>query len=143
MKEEERKRKAAEKEETKAQERSQRVSTQTRKRKAAPSSSEAGPSEAGPSEAGPSSSSAVPTRSNLRSQGGTGPSSSKAPRLDELIVANQCCVCYQAFDQDVEMEAGTEWVQCVCTRWPHEDCVIDCVIDDSGKEKLCPHCIIV
>ena len=46
-----------------------------------------------------------------------------------------------AFDEDVEMEAGTDWVQCVCTRWLHEDCVIDCVIDESGKEKLYPHCI--
>ncbi len=45
----------------------------------------------------------------------------KFPRLDELddvIVTNQC---YQAFDEDVEMEAGTEWVQCVCARWLHED----------------------
>ncbi len=48
----------------------------------------------------------------------------KFPTLDELddvIVTNQCCVCYQAFDEDVEMEAETEWVQCVCARWLHED----------------------
>ena len=30
----------------------------------------------------------------------------KAPRLDDLIVANQCCVCLQAFDEDVEIGAG-------------------------------------
>ena len=61
----------------------------------------------------------------------------KAPRLDNLIVANQCCVCLQAFDEDVEIGAGTNWVQ-MCT---HEDCILDCVIDESGKEKLCPHCV--
>ena len=65
----------------------------------------------------------------------------KDPRLDDLIVANQCCVCFQVFDEDVEIGAGTNWVQCMCTRWLHEDCILDCVIDESGKEKLCPHCV--
>ena len=59
----------------------------------------------------------------------------KAP--DGLIVANQCCVCLQGFNEDIEIGAGTNWVQCMCTRWLHEDCILDCVIDESGKEKLC------
>lgn len=25
-------------------------------------------------------------------------------------------------------------------RWLHEDCVLDCIVDSSGKEKLCPYC---
>ena len=58
----------------------------------------------------------------------------KAP--DDLIVANQCCVCLQGFNEDIEIGAGTNWVQCMCTRWLHEDCILDCVIDESGKEKL-------
>lgn len=74
---------------------------------------------------------------NLRSDSSEAGPSRKVPRLDDCIDSNVCCVCYQAYDEDT----GTDWIQCVCTRWLHEDCIIDCVIDTSGKEKLCPHCI--
>lgn len=63
--------------------------------------------------------------------------SEKRPRLDDVIVSNRCCVCYQDYSE----EEGVDWVQCPCTRWLHEDCIIDSVLDSSGKELLCPHCI--
>ena len=62
----------------------------------------------------------------------------KRSRLeDETIFTDKCCVCYQAFQKEIELGAGTEWVQCVCTYWLHEDCIVDCILDCSGKEKLC------
>ena len=131
-KEQEKKRKEAEKEEAKkkkAEEKAQRVSAQQRKRSRVEEPT-AGPSSASTSQG---------VGRTLRSRH-DGPSR-KAPRLEDMIVANQCCVCFQAFDEDVEMGAGTNWVQCVCTRWLHEDCVLECVMDESGKEKLCPHCV--
>ena len=77
-------------------------------------------------------------RSTLRScQDGTGPSRSKAPRLDTIISDDRRCACNQAFEEDVHLGAGIDWVQCVCTCWLHEECVIDC-IDANGKERICP-----
>ena len=54
--------------------------------------------------------------------------------------SNRCCVCCQTFSEDVEMGTGVEWLQCACGLWLHEDCIIDCVTDSSGKERLCPFC---
>ena len=65
----------------------------------------------------------------------------KAPRLSspEHINPNQCCTCFGLFEDDVGI--GSEWLQCSCTRWIHEDCVEDVVCGDNGKEKLCPLCL--
>ena len=66
---------------------------------------------------------------------------SKRPRLEETDAGDdKCCVCFQAFEEDVQQETGVEWVQCSCTRWLHEDCIVDCIVDSSGKERLCPYC---
>jgi hypothetical protein len=62
----------------------------------------------------------------------------KRPRLDDVIVSDRCCVCFQDFSDDEDVE----WVQCQCTRWLHEDCIIDNVINSNGKELLCPHCCL-
>ena len=32
--------------------------------------------------------------------------------------SNQCCVCFEFYDEEEE----SEWVQCACKRWLHEDC---------------------
>ncbi len=40
-------------------------------------------------------------------------------------------MCLQAFDEDIDIRAGTSWVQCMCTRWLHEDCIID----ESGQRN--------
>ena len=41
---------------------------------------------------------------------------------------NHCCVSFEMYDllQD-------DWVQCSCTRWLHEDCVLDVIKDTNGK----------
>jgi len=31
----------------------------------------------------------------------------------KVIDTNQCCICY----------SGLEWMECVCMRWPHEQCI--------------------
>ena len=53
----------------------------------------------------------------------------------EIDNDNQCCVCFD------EYEEGETWVQCSCTRWLHEDCVIDVIMDSNGKPKICPVCL--
>ena len=58
------------------------------------------------------------------------------PSLDNVIVSNRCCVCFE----DYAEEDGVEWVQCPCSRWLHEDCIINTVVNSEGKEFLCPHC---
>ena len=66
----------------------------------------------------------------------------KVPKLSspEHINPNQCCACFGLFEDDVGM--GSEWLQCSCTRWIHEeDCVEDVVCGGNGEEKLCPLCL--
>ena len=48
---------------------------------------------------------------------------------------NQCCVCFEMYEPD------TEWVQCVCKRWLHEDCYTEVLVDKYGRELLCPFCV--
>ena len=38
---------------------------------------------------------------------------------------------------------GKDWVMCACSRWLHEECADDCVLDNTGKERLCPLCLNV
>ena len=65
----------------------------------------------------------------------------KRARLqDDDISGDKCCVCFQDFEEDVELGIGIEWVQCACTRWLHEDCILDCITEISGKERFCPYC---
>ena len=59
------------------------------------------------------------------------------PTMDDVIEPNRCCVCYEDYVQEEDME----WVQCPCSRWLHEDCIIDTLVDSSGKEWLCPSCV--
>ena len=54
--------------------------------------------------------------------------------LENDISSDSCCVCFQAFVEDVEQGTGAEWVQCMCTHWLHKDCILDSIIDSSGKE---------
>ena len=65
---------------------------------------------------------------------------SKAPKLNTIISDDCCCAGNQAFE-DVQLGAGTDWVQCVYTIWLHEECVIDCILYANGNEKLCIHFI--
>uniref|UniRef100_A0A1X7SHW6 Uncharacterized protein n=1 Tax=Amphimedon queenslandica TaxID=400682 RepID=A0A1X7SHW6_AMPQE len=51
----------------------------------------------------------------------------------------ECSECSQTYNED---NSGEEWVQCACGSWMHEKCIIDVVIDENGKERFCPVCII-
>ncbi len=48
----------------------------------------------------------------------------------------ECTFCYEEFCQD-----GKEWLQCACSRWVHEQCLEEIVLDDQGEERFCPFCI--
>ena len=65
---------------------------------------------------------------------------SKRQCLEETDSSDKRCVCFQAFEEDVWQETGVDWVQCSCTRWLHEECILDCIIDSNGEERLCPYC---
>ena len=53
---------------------------------------------------------------------------------DDEIDVNRCCVYFEMYADD----AGTrrEWLECQCSRWIHEDCTEDNIIDTE-------HCIFV
>ena len=68
--------------------------------------------------------------------------SSGATTSDE-IDTNECCVCFRTYSEDVLEGTGLEWVECVCGRWLHEDCIsYDISTDANGKELLCPFCCV-
>ena len=67
---------------------------------------------------------------------------SKLLRDDEGTVDSEaeniaCCVCFQCYQGDQE---DSDWVQCACNRWLHEDCITDVVHDIHGRELFCPYC---
>ena len=66
-----------------------------------------------------------------------------AAKNDSTINPNECCVCFRTFQEDEIEKTGLEWVECVCMRWLHEDC-IDYVtdVDVNGRELLCPFCCV-
>ena len=69
-------------------------------------------------------------------------SSVSAPERMTDINFNECCVCYRTFEEDQRECTGSEWLQCACTRWLHEDCVCDIEYDAEGRELLCPYCAV-
>lgn len=78
---------------------------------------------------GCSSSSTLQTRSKTTPQ--------EAPEIN----SNICCVCFRSYEDDFVEETGMEWVQCVCKRWLHEECIDNVVRNDKGEELLCPFCV--
>ena len=57
------------------------------------------------------------------------------------IDTNECCICFRTFDEDFIEETGLDWVECVCGRWLHEECIsYNIVTDANGRELLCPFC---
>ena len=58
-------------------------------------------------------------------------------KISEVIDKNQCCICYRSFADDEREETGLEWVECICTRWLHEECIdYDIEVDADGRELL-------
>ena len=56
------------------------------------------------------------------------------------IDPNQCCVCFRTFTEDELEKTGLEWVECVCKRWLHEDCID--YATNVDVELLCPYCCV-
>ena len=61
-------------------------------------------------------------------------STSSGTSTSEEIDTNQCCICFRTFTEDALEGTGLEWVECVCGRWLHEDCIsYDIATDADGK----------
>ena len=61
------------------------------------------------------------------------------------INTDECCICFRTFADDEREKIGLEytWIECVCTRWLHEDCIdYDIVVGSECKELLCPYCVV-
>ena len=56
------------------------------------------------------------------------------------ITQNTCCECLLTYEQDIKQGTGAEWVECVCGRWLHEECIDHVEYDENGQEKLCSSC---
>lgn len=54
--------------------------------------------------------------------------------IDHSIYSDLCCVCFGDYADDEG--TGREWLQCLCSRWIHEDCMD--ITDNTGK--ICPLC---
>ena len=69
---------------------------------------------------------------------GDAASSSSVVTVD---VENVCCICFQVYQGDKE---DTDWIQCACSRWLHEDCIDeeDIIYDVYGRELFCPYCAL-
>ena len=95
----------------------------------------------------PKSSSATRASSSLLnfSAGPSGCSSAARPKRkksEPCINVNECCVCYRTFEDDRRECTGSEWVECICKRWLHEECVCDIELDAEGRELLCLFCAL-
>lgn len=49
----------------------------------------------------------------------------------------ECAFCYSSYSTS----DGRDWVKCACSRWVHEDCMEDVILDGEGLERFCPFCI--
>ena len=59
----------------------------------------------------------------------------RQPTAKDTIEDNMCCVCLGLYEEDED--TGRVWLQCPCSRWIHQDCVIP---NNSCTTKLCPIC---
>ena len=60
-------------------------------------------------------------------QKSTGTASFNAKRskysADDETDVNKCCVCFGMYADDAG--TGSEWLECQCSKWIHEDCIDD------------------
>ena len=47
-----------------------------------------------------------------------------------------CSFCFGNYADD----EGNDWIRCACSRWVHEKCAEDVIVDAEGLEKFCPFC---
>ena len=134
-KEEDRKRKLEErarKTEEKAKEKEHKAAKRTRK-----ASAKTGTTPDEQDEEVESNAPTCSTRSSVQ------PPQKKARAQEDTIDEGRCCVCFTSYEDDVKERTGKDWVMCACSRWLHEECADDCVLDNTGKERLCPLCLNV
>ena len=134
-KEEDRKRKLEErarKTEEKAKEKEHKAAKRTRK-----ASAKTGTTPDEQDEEAESDAPTCSTRSSVQ------PPQKKARAQEDTIDESRCCVCFTSYEDDVKERTGKDWVMCACSHWLHEECADDCVLDNTGKERLCPLCLNV
>ena len=47
-----------------------------------------------------------------------------------------CSFCFGNYADD----EGNDWICCACSRWVHEECAEDVIVDAEGLERFCPFC---
>ena len=61
---------------------------------------------------------------------------------EEEINTDQCAICFRTYNDDIWDGTGEDWIECVCGRRVHENCVeYDIVADATSRERMCPHCV--
>ena len=82
-------------------------------------------------------------RQSKRSGSKDAPKTSRTSRSSEEINTDQCAICFRTYNDDILDGTGEDWIECACGRWIHENCVdYDIVVDASGRERMCPHCVL-
>ena len=135
---------AAKKRENRTKKRTMRVpdtGTQAKKRKTTSESAAATGSTDPSSSTDPGTSTSSRYSSRLSAAAATYSGTSEND-LNANINSDVCCVCYRTFEDDQREGNGLEWVQCVCERWLHEECICDIDIDEQGRELFCPFCAV-
>jgi len=52
------------------------------------------------------------------------PRQSHTSRSDEdEINADECAICFKTYNDDILELRGEAWIECVCGRWVHDNCV--------------------
>ncbi len=54
--------------------------------------------------------------------------------MNSSIFTDLCCVCFSSFEEDEG--TGREWLQYICSRWIHEDCVVP---NPNGENIFVPY----
>ena len=81
------------------------------------------------------------TRNKLQKSAEDDLASTSIVTTDDVENVRICCVCFQLY---LGEEENTDWIQCACGRWLHEDCIdIDDIIHDiHGRELFYPFCAV-
>ena len=64
---------------------------------------------------------------------------SSSPRIASSDGQNECCVCFEMYRGEDEVN---DRLQCVCSRCLHEECITDIVHGKFGRELFCPYCLL-
>ncbi len=62
--------------------------------------------------------------------------------MEDEINTSQCTVCFGTYEDDVVERTSTDWLECACNRWLHEECVMNVVIDPDRTGETA-HCALI